>query len=576
MKQLFTLIMLAGFCTTLFSKTNLTEYEKATYYFENGGEVYFTFALENRAQINQLTNVLSIDKVEHETVHAYANKQEFDEFLSLGLFYEVLTHPGDLLQNPAMAHTPEELSLEWDRYPTFDAYVDMMYQFEEDYPELCKIIQYGESVNGRELLYAKISDSVNVKEPEPRHMYASTMHGDETCMFVNSLRLIDYLLSNYTSDEYVKKLVDNVEIWICPDENPDGTYQNDNSTVQGARRYNANNVDINRHFPTSGAELDRSVQKEPECQAVMDLIDTCQFVLSANCHGGAELLNYPYDFGNVRHADDAWMEYVYRKFANTVHDVDPSYLTGGNDGIIRGWTWYEIQGSRMDYNTWFGRIREVTFEASTSKLLEESKLNDYWDCYYEACLEYIEQNLFGINGTVKCGVGDTGISVKVYIASHDNEQSYVYSKLPHGDFWRPILAGTYDVEFSRDGYQSYVEEGVQVKNDEATVLNLRLWADGTGIDTEQGIQKAAIAITPSNGRYVKFTLTNQSGSSKVGIFDISGRLIKMIPVGSYSGNSTVVWDGVDAMGSQVGNGCYLVKTVGSGSKTLTKSFILSR
>ncbi len=577
MKHLISALFIIGICTSLYSNSNLFEYSRAMECLERRGEVYFKYVVDDLFKINELSNVVSIDKVDHQIVHAYANKQEFEEFLKSDYYYEILTPPGELIKNPAMATTPEEVRQQWDRYPSFDAYVDMMNQFEEDYPDLCRINKIGESVDGREILYAIISDNVNEREPEPRHMATSTMHGDEACMFVNYLRLIDYLLTNYESDEYVKKLVDNVEIWICPDENPDGTYQNDNSTVQGAKRYNANNVDINRHYPYSGERRDKSaLAKEPECQCVMDLLDTCEFVLSTNAHGGAELLNYPYDYGNVRHADDDWMVYVYKKFAKTVHDADPNHLTGGNDGIIRGWTWYEIQGSRMDYVTYYGRAREVTFESSGDKLVSASRLPEYWDCYYEASLDYIEQNLFGINGTVTCGVGDTGLRAKVYIEDHDNEQSYVYSKFPHGDFWRPIIAGTYDVEFSLDGYLTHVEENVQVRNDEATVLNIVMWAEGTGTINNEGIQKDALTVTPCNGRYVNINLTNQSGLNGLGIFDISGRLIKQISLKSGSVNSTVVWDGADARGRQVGNGCYLVKTVGSGSKTLTKSFILSR
>jgi len=43
------------------------------------------------------------------------------------------------------------------------------------------------------------------------------------------LRLADYLLENYTSDLKVKDLVDNLEIWINPLANPDGTYNSGNS-----------------------------------------------------------------------------------------------------------------------------------------------------------------------------------------------------------------------------------------------------------------------------------------------------------------------------------------------------------
>lgn len=566
-------MVIVGGVLQLFSQQDMKEYDKAMYYFDNGGEVYFTFAVDKMSQLGKLSEIISIDNSNGGNIVAYANREEFNNFLELGLYYEVLTHPGDLFENSSMASSLDEIREDWDKYPTFDQYKEMMYKFEQDYPDLCKIIEIGKSVKGREILYAKISDNISETEAEPRHMYTSTMHGDEVTMFVNLLRLIDYLLTKYNSDSYVKKLVDNVEIWICPNENPDGTYQNDNSTIQGARRENANGIDLNRHYPRSGLQRNRaSTAKEPECQAVLDLLEEYDFVLSANCHGGAELLNYPYDFGDVRHADDKWMEYVYSKFADQVHDENPDHLTGGNNGIIRGYKWYEIQGSRMDYVTYFKRMREVTFEASSSKAPSGSTLHEYWNCYYQACLEYIEQNLFGINGMVTCAVGDTGIRAKVYVKSHDNEQSYVFSEKPHGDFWRPILAGTYEVEFTCNGYQSHTEKNVSVKNDEATVLNIKLWPDGTGINYDQKINNADIIITPYTREFVKITFSVNPGNIKAGVFDISGRLIRSLYT---KGNTCILWDGSDDSGSQVPNGCYVLRVSGGGN-TMTKNFVVSR
>ena len=66
--------------------------------------------------------------------------------------------------------------------------------------------------------------------------------------FVLSLRLIDYLLNNYSVNDRVTEIVNNVEIWINPLANPDGAYTNNNS-VYGAIRYNANWVDLNRNYP---------------------------------------------------------------------------------------------------------------------------------------------------------------------------------------------------------------------------------------------------------------------------------------------------------------------------------------
>jgi len=176
-----------------------------------------------------------------------------------------------------------------------------------------------------DLLFAKISDNVNVEEDEPEVMYTSTMHGDETTGYVLMLRLIDSLLSTYGSDSLVTRLVDSCEIWINPLANPDGTYYGGNSSVYSARRYNANNVDLNRNYPDpeDGDHPDGN-SWQAETVAFMAFAEAHSLVISTNIHGGAEVLNYPWDTWSQRHADDNWWIDISRMFADTVHAYSPA------------------------------------------------------------------------------------------------------------------------------------------------------------------------------------------------------------------------------------------------------------
>jgi hypothetical protein len=567
-------VFLSGIFSHAYSADEATAYAAAIRCLGKKGEVYFKFSLNssavgNRSLIEKLTRCVSIDNIRNDYVYAYANANEFASFLKFGFSYEVLLHPGDMLQNPKMAKTAARLVTAWDAYPTYPAYVAMMDTFAQKYPDKCKIIQIGTSTAGRKLLYAKITANVNQAAKKPRFMYSSSMHGDETTMYVTMLRLIDYLLSNYATNTYVKKLVDSIETWICPLENPDGTYRSGDNTVNGAVRYTNNNVDLNRHYPnfSAGRHPDGRSTYEPECQAVLNFLDTCQFVMSANFHGGAELLNYAYDARAALHQDDAWMKYVYGKYRDTVHAINSTYMTGQNNGITNGYAWYQIFGSRMDYITWSKFGREVTIEASTVKLVPPSELPNYWNWNYKSLLQLMEQSLFGINGTVVDSVTRTPLKAKVFVQSHDGDSSFTVSKLPFGDYYRPIIAGTWSVEYSCPGCASKTVSNITVQNNRATVVNVELrCATGTTAFQKDNKPNTTITVIPLD-RGVKISFNAVSAGAA--IYNIHGGLVKQFQQRDFT---EIVWDESEG---KITNGYYIIKSL-QGNRILTKGFIVAR
>ena len=57
---------------------------------------------------------------------------------------------------------------QWDKYPTYEDYMNTM---QVDYPELCRVVEFGTSDSGRKMLAAILSDNVNVREKEPQFFY---------------------------------------------------------------------------------------------------------------------------------------------------------------------------------------------------------------------------------------------------------------------------------------------------------------------------------------------------------------------------------------------------------------------
>jgi PKD repeat protein len=464
------------------------------------GEVRFTFHIQDKAELDKLTRIISIDQVEENRVTAYASKKEFLGFLQLGYSYNLLPplHEGF---NPLMKDEVDiTQTTTWNFYPTYDAYLSIMNQFQATYPTICRLVDLGTTVNGRKLLSLVISDNVTVHENEPQFLYTSSIHGDETAGYILMLHLADYLLTNYGTNPRITNLVDNVEIWINPLANPDGTYHGGNGSVSGATRYNANYVDLNRNYPDpeDGPHPDGNAW-QPETVAFMNLAESNHFTMSTNFHGGAEVCNYPWDTWATLAADDAWWQYVCHEWADTAQFYSPSgYMDDYNDGITNGYQWYTISGGRQDYMNYFQQCREFTAEISSTKLLPEGQLLAWWDYNYHSLLNYIEQSIYGLKGIVTDSLTGQPLEAEVFILNHELDSSWVYSHLPQGDYNRHLYAGTYLVRYSAPGYMPKTFT-VTVANRQAVTLDVQL---STGVLTADFTASATIV---SAGGSVNFT-----------------------------------------------------------------------
>jgi hypothetical protein len=548
------------------------EYSKAMAILDKKGEVYFRFETGNtndetfRNLLRNLTQKISIDNVKDFKVYAYANRNEFEQFLQYNYAYEVLPHPGDKDDVHLMAKSGAALAISWNAYPTYPAYIAAMDSFQSKYPDKCEIIQFGTTVKGRKLLVAKITSNSSTPFPKPRFFYASSMHGDETTMYVNLIRLIDYLLVNYDANALIKKLVDSTEIWVCPLENPDGTYNGGDNSVNGAARNNANGVDLNRHYPNfiAGKHPDNATKYEPECQAMMKLYDSVQFVMGANFHGGVDVLNYPWDSKAELHPDDQWMKYVYGKYRDTVHATNKNYLKYRDNGLTNGFAWYIALGTRQDYATYYRYCREVTIEVSIEKMVSGSELPNYWNWNYKAMLHLVEEILYGIRGTIIDTATKEPLKAKVVIKNHDKDSSFTVSQPRFGDYYRPIAAGTYTVEFSCNGCKTKTIPNVKVENGKATNLNIEMDC-GNAMNVKSNYQHSKpVYATILKGKEMKLLFSTPV--SGISLFDTNGKLLR-------SDNSGFTNEFLLTGHS---NGFYVVKYKTNTGTSCSESFVITK
>lgn len=464
MRYLFILIFLFSFAL------NLSSQENDLYsLMKERNEFYFSFKCEPRRLV-EMMNLVSIDKVDGDSVVAYANNEEYEMFLKSGIETMLLTPPS-MLEVHAMYDAKTREEYEWDEYPTYEAYETMMKNYAETYSDKCSLMEFGTLESGRKLLLIRINDDETIAKPKV--LLTSTIHGDETTGYIMMLRLIDELLTAEGLPE-VNNVRNNIDLFICPNANPDGTYRKGNHTVNGATRSNAFGIDMNRNYP------DRVEGNHPdgkkyalETELFMELADEYQFTMAANYHGGAEVINYPWDNSKSRHVDDKWWQMISRQYADLAQEENSDYMTDRDNGITNGADWYMIYGSRQDYMNYYQQCRELTVECSTTKCPPASDLPMYWNYNRNSIYAFLNQVLFGIHGTVKDAVTQDPLQASVKIINHDRDYSMVESQLPDGNFYRPIKAGVYTIEASAEGYIPKRED-VAVTDNEKTIVEIQM------------------------------------------------------------------------------------------------------
>ena len=491
-------------------------------------ETYVETSLD-AATLQSLSHNFSVDKVRRNADGTFNTRiclsyRDFDNFKALQIPYTVAPQTRAYVQ---MAQNYEQMTASWNRYPTYSTYTAMMDTFRTRYPQLCEIDTIlAATPGGRKILCAHISNNLNDSEGKPSIFYTSTIHGDEVVGYYMMLRLIDYLLTNYNSNTYVTELVNNIDIWICPLHNPDGTYYTSDNQINSSPtsiRSNLHGVDLNRSFPLAGQNPTKDDVDEPEVQAMMQFMAAHDFTLAANLHGGAEVFNYPWDIWTSwqhAHADADWWEYVGRQYADTCHSYHSGYMTEENDGVTEGGDWYVITGSLQDYHNWYLGTRHVTIEVSGSKVVSTYSLPSYWSYAYRSLLNFINEAQHGIHGTVTDSLTGEPLEALVYIANHDLDHSYVETSLPHGDYHRPIKAGQYEVTYSADGYLPKTIV-TSVADGQCLIQNVQLTTPVGIAGHENGI-----TVYPNPAKdFVTVEMANGIEIRDIALYDLQGRSV---------------------------------------------------
>ncbi|MER6011132.1 M14 family metallopeptidase [Streptomyces bluensis] len=241
------------------------------------------------------------------------------------------------------------------------------------YPNIMSKRVIGKSYEGRDIIAVKISDNVASDESEPEVLFTHHQHAREHLTVEMALYLIRELGAGYGSDSRVTNMVNNREIWIVPDVNPDGgeydiatgSYRSWRKNRQPNSGSSAVGTDLNRNWNyrwgccggssgSTSSETYRgpSAESAPEVKVVADFVRSRvvggvqQIKAGIDFHTYSELVLWPFGYTTAdtttgMTADDrnAFATVGQKMAASNGYTPEQSsdlYIT---DGSIDDWLW---------------------------------------------------------------------------------------------------------------------------------------------------------------------------------------------------------------------------------------------
>nr|XP_020818855.1 carboxypeptidase D [Phascolarctos cinereus] len=378
-------------------------------------------------------------------------------------------------------------------------------------PGLGRLYSLGRSLEGRPLWVLRLTAGLGGQESgrdpasvgpdpgprvpgRPQVKLVGNMHGDETVSRQVLVYLARELAAGYArGDPRLVRLLNTTDVHLLPSLNPDGFERAQEGRCDPAPadaragRYNSRGHDLNRSFPDQfGTGDPPALDEVPEVRAVIEWLRSNDFVLSGNLHGGSVVASYPFDDSPQhktsgiysRTDDDEVFKYLARAYASK-HPImktgDPRCPSDEDetfkDGITNGAHWYDVEGGMQDYNYMWSNCFEITLELSCCKYPPASQLRQEWENNRESLITFIEKVHIGVRGFVKDSTSGSGLENATISVAGINHN---ITSGRGGDFYRLLVAGTYNITAVSVGYMPMTVSNIVVQEGSATEVNFLL------------------------------------------------------------------------------------------------------
>ncbi len=447
---------------------------------------------------------------------------EYLDFLALKEHTDLLREHGIRF---TVLKTHEELYEEYKRdipgYRSYKSLIKGLHSLEKEYPGIIKVYEMGHSKGNLYFMlgntnYGEYRHKIPVVKvtnlsdstPKPAVIFNGVHHarepiGSEICIYAAQT-----LAEGYGIDFEITNIINNAEIWLIPQVNPDGykivtenlvgTYSQDwrknlrdndqdgDVTPPQYGYYFLDGVDLNRNYSvgwssSEGPSYSQTYPgpgpfSEPETYTIRSIYDRIRPVFSICFHTYSELILYPMGYTYNTTAPD---ENSLLNIGSDMHSI--IYSDIGRDYIVQNSAdLYTACGTSIDYFYGKNRTFAYTIEIGTQFITPQSQILPICQTMFN-CMKYLAKRTLKsiLVGTVRDAQTQTPVAATIIIPEIDYSGTpglnvdFQTTRSRNGRFYRPLEPGNYTLTVEADGYLDYTTSFTITENDQ-TVINVSM------------------------------------------------------------------------------------------------------
>lgn len=314
------------------------------------------------------------------------------------------------------------------------------------------------TIDGHHMYAIKISDNVNLEEDEPTSLIVSNHHVRELVTPVIALTAARNLVEQYASNASVKQAVDNSEIWIAANWNPDGyvhVFTSDNMWRKNRRQMsNGTGVDLNRNYPvgwstscsgstshSSETYKGPSAGSEVETQTMMAFGQDRRFSKVIDFHSSGREILWDYHPSCATHPFDN-----HQKEEGKIISIDAGYNNWRSATALgENFQWHLNKGA----NAYLMETHSSFQPSYSSARAEAAQL-------WPAILNYFNRAI-PVVGHITDEAGNALTGVNVEVLNHNYPYNDDNLSGDFGRFQVHVPTGTYTLKLSKAGYPTVTQ-----------------------------------------------------------------------------------------------------------------------